>query len=102
MGDTEFDMRLEALTLLGRLAQRNPACVLPPMRQTLTQILVQLQFNKNAATKEEATRMLCSFLRAPALQRLVHPVIKAVIEALPLKVRDGGGCTTVKCHGCVS
>ncbi|CAN0409890.1 unnamed protein product, partial [Laminaria digitata] len=84
-GDSEFSIRLDALTLLGRLAQLNPAHLLPSLRQTLMQILVGLKFNKDSAAKEEATKMLCTFLRAPALQCLVHPVVKTVIEVLPLK-----------------
>lgn len=86
MGDAQFNIRVDALMLLGRLAQLNPAYLLPTLRQTLMQILVELRYNKDNNAREEATRMLCTFLRAPALQKLVHPFVKAVIEVLPLKV----------------
>lgn len=86
-GDSEFTIRLEALMLLGRLAQLNPAYLLPSLRQTLMQILSGLKYDKDSDAKEEATKMLCTFLRAPALQSLVHPFVKTVIEVLPLKVR---------------
>jgi hypothetical protein len=31
--------------VLGRLAALNPAYLLPPLRQTLTQLIVELQYN---------------------------------------------------------
>ena len=86
LGDVELDIRLRALQLLGRLAQRNPAYLNPTLRQTLTQILDVLKYNTGDDAREDATWMLCTFLQAPALQKLVHPYVKAVIEALPLKV----------------
>lgn len=92
LGDEELDIRLPALELLGRLAQLNPACVLPMLRQTLGQIVVVLKFNTDDGVREDATWMLCTFLQAPALQKLVHPYVKAVIEALPLKVCGRSYC----------
>lgn len=89
MGDVELGIRLDALSLLGRLARRNPANLLPPLRETLMHILVELQFNRRVESREEATKMLCRFLRSPALQALVHPFVRTVIIALPLKV---GSC----------
>lgn len=86
MGDESFVIRLEALALLGRLARNNPGLLLPPLRVTLMQILIELKFNRGNDYREEATRMLCTFMRAPALQALVHPFVRAVILALPLKV----------------
>lgn len=91
MGDVELGIRLDALSLLGRLARRNPANLLPPLRETLMHILVELQFNRRIESREEATKMLCRFLRSPALQALVHPFVRTVIIALPLKV---GSCLT--------
>lgn len=86
MGDENFDIRLDALSLLGRLARHNPAVLLPQLRVMLTQILIELKFNRGNDYREEATKMLCAFMRAPALQSLVHPFVRAVILALPLKV----------------
>ncbi|CAN0440704.1 unnamed protein product, partial [Phaeothamnion confervicola] len=38
MGDEDSAIRLDALTMLGRLAALNPAHLLPPLRQTLIQV----------------------------------------------------------------
>lgn len=109
MGDEDFSIRLDALTLLGRLSQLNPAYLLPPLRLTLMQILVELKFDKDSQCQEDATRMLCRFLRAPALQSLVHPFVRAIIHALPLKVclscyglgvDAGGGRMGIKLLSC--
>ncbi|CAM9980915.1 unnamed protein product, partial [Discosporangium mesarthrocarpum] len=85
MGDDDFNIRLDSLTMLGRLAQYNPSYLLPPLRQTLMQILVELRYNPDVTAGEEATKMLCKFLRAPALQGLLYPFIEAILLALPLK-----------------
>lgn len=85
MGDEDFIIRLEAVSLLGRLAALNPAYLLPPLRATLAQLVLELRFSTTDMNgREEATRMLCCFLRAPALPTLVLPLLRAVIDALPL------------------
>lgn len=35
---------------------------------------------------QEATQLLCHFLRADALQRLVRPFMSAIVDSLPLQV----------------
>ncbi|CAN0553385.1 unnamed protein product, partial [Ectocarpus sp. 12 AP-2014] len=84
----EFDIRLDALALLGRLAQFNPAYLLAPLSNVLKHIVVALKYGSEDIIKEQSTRMLCTFLKAPALKYLVHPYVKKVIEILPLKVRE--------------
>lgn len=86
LGDMEFDIRIDALALLGRLAGHNSAHLLAPLRNVLKHIVVELKFGKDDVMKEQSTRMLCTLLMAPALQTLVHPYIRRVIEILPLKV----------------
>lgn len=87
LGDDEFDVRLSALALLGRLAQLNSAHLLAPLRNVLIAIVLALKFGKDDVTKLQATNMLCTLLQAPALQTLVHPYLMRIIEILPLKVR---------------
>lgn len=88
MGDFDFPIQLDALSLLGRLATVNPAYLLPQMRQTLIQILTELKFDQGVKAQQCVTRRLCAFLRCQALQGLVHPYVKAIIVALPLKARS--------------
>ncbi|CAM9623049.1 unnamed protein product [Chrysoparadoxa australica] len=89
MGDEDFRNRLDAVTLLGRLASLNPAYLLPPLRKTLMQLLLELQYSSVTKSKEEATRLVSHFLRAKALQCLVPPFLSTLIETLPLQ----GGTT---------
>ncbi|KAG5176076.1 armadillo-type protein [Tribonema minus] len=69
LGDEDFLIRLDAVTVLGRLAALNPAYLLPPLRQTLMQLIVELRYNTDTGSREEATRMLCHFLRRAAAAR---------------------------------
>ncbi len=89
MQDEALSIRLDAIKLLGRLAGLNPAYVLPPMRLTLLRLLTELQFGREDNTaiqgKEEATHLLCDFLRAKPLQRLVKPFVRTVVETLPVQ-----------------
>jgi len=48
------------------------------------QLIVELQYQSDVSCKEEATRLLCHFLRADALQRLVRPFMRTIVAALPL------------------
>jgi hypothetical protein len=82
--DEDLRVRVAALRLLGRLAPRNPACALPPLRLTLTRLIADLQLQADVTGKEEATRMLCEFLTAEALRPLVQPLARALVHALPL------------------
>lgn len=88
MGDSNFEIQLDALSLLGRLAHHNPAYLLAPLRQTLMQILTELKYDQGVLEQQRVTRKLCAFLRCPALQNLVHPYVKGIIVSLPLKARS--------------
>lgn len=81
--DESLTARSSGLRLLGRLAEINPAPVLPVLRQFLKGVIVELQCGVNIG-KEESTRLLVVFLRAKSLQRLIHPVLESVVRALPL------------------
>lgn len=63
VNDEVLAIRVDALKLLGRLAALNPGYVLPHLRQTLIRLLIELQFGVDSGAKEEATHMLCHFLR---------------------------------------
>jgi serine/threonine-protein kinase mTOR len=85
VNDEMLAIRIDTIKLLGRLAALNPACVLSSMRQTLIRLLIELQFGMDSVLKEEATQILCHFLRAEALHSLVRPFIKTIINILPLQ-----------------
>lgn len=84
--DEALAVRAAALQLLGRLAQYNPAPILPPLRRFLMELISELRCGSDTVGGREcATRLLVVFLRAEALQRLVHPFLPAIISALPVK-----------------
>ena len=83
--DEGLPTRAAGLRLLSRLATINPAPVLPGLRRVLNDLIVELQCGIDTGRgREEATRLLVVFLKAKSLQRLVHPVLSSLINALPL------------------
>ena len=84
MNDEVLHIRVDAIKLLGRLAALNPAYVLPGMRHTLLRLLIELQFGLDTGSKEEASQMLCHFLRANALHSLVRPFMRSIVRTLPI------------------
>ena len=83
--DEVLATRASGVNLLGRLALLNPALILPAMRKFLMEVILELQCGVDAGRgREEATRLLVVFLRCNSLRRLVHPVLPAMIETLPL------------------
>jgi hypothetical protein len=84
LADEYFDIRLEALALLGRLAGANPANVLPLVRAHLSRLLSQMKNSPDYRMVEEAATMLCEFMKFNRFHFLVKPVMSTVLESLPL------------------
>lgn len=82
--DEAVATRAAGLRLLGRLGAINPAPILPVLRRSLSDLLVELQCGVAGRGREDATRLLVVFLRAKPLQRLIHPVLASLVAALPL------------------
>jgi serine/threonine-protein kinase mTOR len=83
--DEALATKAAGLRLLGRLASINPGPILPILRRLLNDLIVELQCGASSGrAREEATRLLVVYLRASPLQRLVHPVIHTLVNALPL------------------
>lgn len=60
LADEVLDVRIEALTLLGRLAPYNPSKVLPGCRQILLHVIGDIRSSSDNRTKEEAT-LVCHY-----------------------------------------
>ena len=83
--DETLAVKSAALYMLGRLASINPALVLPFLRQFLQDLTGELKCTVDSGrSREEATRLLVSFLRGKSLQRLVHPMLPSLVASLPL------------------
>jgi hypothetical protein len=89
LADEVLDVRIEALTLLGRLAPYNPSKVLPGCRQILLHVIGDIRSSSDNRTKEEATVLLCHFLRATSLQMLVKSFMMTLVRAvMPTATHD--------------
>jgi hypothetical protein len=84
LADENFDIKMQTLTILGRLASLNPAAVLPPLRQLLMRLISEIRGSADDRSKEEAALMICNFLRASSLNAIVKPFIGTLIKTLPL------------------
>lgn len=83
--DEALSVRAAALRLLGRLASINPAPILPVLRRLLSDVILELQCGVDTGrSREDATRLLVVYLRAKPLQRLIYPVLHAIVDALSL------------------
>eukprot|EP01033_Poteriospumella_lacustris_P010144 gene10144-7234_t len=85
LADELFDIRLEALNVLGRLASSNPAAVLPTIRIHLAQIISEMISLPDYRALEEAASMLCRFMQFTKFHFLVRPVMSKVLDCLPLR-----------------
>jgi tetratricopeptide (TPR) repeat protein len=83
--DESFDIRYAAVELLGKLADKNPAVVLPNMRQVFKHLLAQLQTGSDVRLKEEAAYTICAFFRSVPLHRVVTPFVNTLIQTIPLE-----------------
>ena len=84
LSDENFEIKMQTLTILGRLAHLNPAAVLPPLRQLLMRLISEIRGSADDRSKEEAALMMCNFLRASPLHSIVKPFVGTLIRTLPL------------------
>ena len=75
--DEVFATREAAITIIGRLAHRNPAYVMPALRKTLIQLLTELEFSGADRSKQEAAMLLGHLVRTA--QTLVTPYVAHVV-----------------------
>ncbi|KAG5650773.1 hypothetical protein H0H81_011098 [Sphagnurus paluster] len=86
LNDEDFDNRVTAVTLIGRLAKHNPAYVMPSLRKALIQLLTELEYSNVLRNREECTRLL-TFL-VSATQHLIKPYALPMLRALLQKAND--------------
>ena len=86
LNDDVFTIRQLALRRIGRLADRNPAYILPPLRRLLVQLLVELEYQRTSGRKEESAALLGHLIRE--CPKLVSPYREPIFRALMLRVHD--------------
>ena len=61
LADELFDIKIDALTILGRIAFINPGLVLPPLRVLLLRLISEMMNASENKLKEEAILMICRY-----------------------------------------
>ena len=86
LNDEIFEIRETAMSMLGRLSLRSPSYVMPALRQTLVQLLAELEYSGDARGKEESARLLGHLIRSAA--HLARPFVLPILKALVKKLQD--------------
>lgn len=86
LNDEVFAIRQAAMGVIGRLAVRNPAYVMPPFRQTLIQLLMELEYGGDSRNREEAARLLSHLLSSSG--NLIKPYVTTILKVLIPKLRE--------------
>ncbi|KAB2050892.1 hypothetical protein ES319_A12G018000v1 [Gossypium barbadense] len=89
LNDEDFDVREYAISVAGRLSEKNPAYVLPALRRHLIQLLTYLGQSADNKCKEESAKLLGCLIRN--CERLILPYIAPVHKALVARLLEGTG-----------
>ncbi|XP_038681159.1 serine/threonine-protein kinase TOR isoform X1 [Tripterygium wilfordii] len=98
LNDEDFEVREYAISLAGRLSEKNPAYVLPALRRHLIQLLTYLEQSADNKCKEESAKLLGCLIRN--CERLILPYIAPVHKALVARLLEGTGVNAI--HGIIS
>ncbi|KAJ0011376.1 hypothetical protein Pint_33615 [Pistacia integerrima] len=86
----DFDVREYAISVAGRLSEKNPAYVLPALRRHLIQLLTYLdQSSADNKCREESAKLLGCLIRN--CERLIRPYITPIHKALLARLLEGTG-----------
>ncbi|XP_057450319.1 serine/threonine-protein kinase TOR isoform X2 [Lotus japonicus] len=86
LNDEDFDVREYAISLAGRLSEKNPAYVLPALRRYLIQLLTYLEQSADSKCKEESAKLVGCLIRN--CERLILPYIAPIHKALVARLTD--------------
>ncbi|XP_020086675.1 serine/threonine-protein kinase TOR isoform X1 [Ananas comosus] len=89
LNDEDIDVRVLAISVTGRLSEKNPAYVLPALRRHLIQLLTYLDRSMDSKCREESARLLGCLIRNCG--RLILPYIAPIHKTLVARLCDGTG-----------
>lgn len=89
LNDEDYDVREYAISVAGRLSEKNPAYVLPALRRHLIQLLTYLEHSADSKCREESAKLLGCLIRN--CERLILPYIAPIHKALFVKLKEGTG-----------
>ncbi|CAN1141587.1 Serine/threonine-protein kinase TOR [Linum perenne] len=87
--EEDFDVREYSISVAGRLAEKNPAYVLPALRRHLIQLLTYLEQSADSKCREESAKLLGCLIRN--CERLILPYIAPIHKALVARLLEGAG-----------
>lgn len=96
VNDESVAIRMLGIELLGRLATRNPAYVLPALRVHMLQLLAELEYSSESLHREESAKVMAVMIRS--CPRLVSPYLSPILRCLmsTLKAEEGGAAKSSK------
>jgi FKBP12-rapamycin complex-associated protein len=89
LNDEDLDVREYAISVAGRLSEKNPAYVLPALRRHLIQLLTYLELSADNKCREESAKLLGCLVRN--CERLILPYVAPVQKALVARLSEGTG-----------
>jgi FKBP12-rapamycin complex-associated protein len=84
LNDEVFSIRSCAMTVIGRLAVRNPAYVMPSLRKALIQLLTEVQYGGDNRNREESAELLGHLIASS--QSLIKPYVGPMLKVLVPKL----------------
>ena len=85
LNDEVFEVREVTISLIGNLSTMNPAYVMPSLRKTLVQILIELEHSGIGKTKDQGARMLSRLVSSAP--RLIKPYMEPILKVLVPKLQ---------------
>lgn len=80
INDEIFAVRQVAVTILGRLSKVNPAYVIPTLRKTMIELLVDIEYSSSTRSKEEGAKLLACLMQST--KALIQPYVDPIMEVL--------------------
>ncbi|KAJ2845742.1 phosphatidylinositol kinase- protein kinase tor1, partial [Coemansia brasiliensis] len=86
LNDEVFAVRLAVLAVIGRLANMNPAHVMPSLRRMVVQLLTELEFARSNREREECIQLLMVLVRAA--ENWVRPYVGDIFRKILPRIDD--------------
>ncbi|KAK7366496.1 hypothetical protein VNO80_08487 [Phaseolus coccineus] len=86
LNDEDFDVRVYAISVAGRLSEKNPAYVFPALRRHLIQLLTYLEQSADSKCKEDSAKLIGCLIRN--CEQLILPYIAPIHKALVARLID--------------
>ncbi|KAL7715888.1 Serine/threonine-protein kinase TOR [Entamoeba marina] len=86
LNDENLRVREQAIRIIGRLTQYNPAFVMPSFRKTTIRLLTQLKYTTDLKSNEEAALLMGILVKSA--EKLLKPYVEPLLTDLLPKLED--------------